>query len=110
MKYKESYCSHSRPLKLRLLPFHTMVKFYMQVFQKFISRQALIRKHSYLDHRYPGGLTCHKLWTEICEIRQIFKGDLIKFSEILTKISLQLPQNSQKPLLARLYEVQGELL
>ena len=29
--------------------------------------------------------TCHKLWTEICEIRQIFKGDLIKFCEILTK-------------------------
>ena len=35
--------------------FHTATKFYMQVFQKFISRQPLIRKHSYLDHRYPGG-------------------------------------------------------
>ena len=34
--------------------------------------------------------TCHKLWTEICEIRQNFKGGLIKFC---TK-----PQNSQKPL------------
>ena len=43
--------------------------------------------------------TCHKLWTEICEIRQIFKGDLIKFCEIFTKITLELPQNSQKPLL-----------
>ena len=29
--------------------------------------------------------TCHKLWTEICEIRQIFKGDMIRFSEILQK-------------------------
>ena len=27
----------------------------MQVFQKFLARQQLIRKHSYLDHRYPGG-------------------------------------------------------
>ena len=34
-----------------------------------------------------------KLWTDICEIRQIFNGDLIKF----TKITLELPQNSQKP-------------
>ena len=42
--------------------------------------------------------TCHNLWTEICEIRQIFKGDLIKFCENLTKITLELPKNSQKPL------------
>ena len=42
--------------------------------------------------------TCHKLWTEICEIRQAFKGDLIKFCEIFAKITLELPQNSQKPL------------
>ena len=34
---------------------HTATKFYIQVFQKFISRQPLIRKHSYLDHSYPGG-------------------------------------------------------
>ena len=40
-----------------------------------------------------------KLWTEICETRQIFKWDLIKFCEIFTKITLKLPQNSQKPLL-----------
>ena len=33
----------------------TAAKFDMQVFQKFISRQPLIRKHSYLDHRYTGG-------------------------------------------------------
>ena len=37
--------------------------------------------------------TCHKLQTEICEI---FKGDLIKFCEIFTKITSELPQNSQK--------------
>ena len=42
--------------------------------------------------------TCHKMCTEICEIRHIFKGDLIKFCEIFTKISLELPQNTQKPL------------
>ena len=42
--------------------------------------------------------TCHKLWTEICEMRQIFMGDLIKLCEIFTKITLELPQNSQKPL------------
>ena len=30
--------------------------------------------------------------------RQIFKGDLIKFCEIFTKITLELPRNSQKPL------------
>ena len=40
----------------------------------------------------------YKLRTEICEMRQIFKGDLIKFCEIFTKIALELPQNSQKPL------------
>ena len=32
------------------------------------------------------------------EIPQNFKGDLIKFCEIFTKITLELPQNSQKPL------------
>ena len=37
--------------------------------------------------------TCHKLWTEICEIRQIFKGDWIKFCERFTKISFKLPNN-----------------
>ena len=42
--------------------------------------------------------TCHKLWAEICEIRQIFKWDLIKFCEIFTKITLKRPQSSQKPL------------
>ena len=36
---------------------------------------------------------CRKLWIEICEIRQIFKGDSIKFCESITKIT-----NSQKPL------------
>ena len=29
--------------------------------------------------------TCHKLWIEICEMSQIFKGDLIKFCEIFIK-------------------------
>ena len=42
--------------------------------------------------------TCHKLWTDFCEIRQVFKGDLIIFCDIFTKITLELPQNSQKPL------------
>ena len=42
--------------------------------------------------------THHKLWTEVCEIGQIFKGDLIKFCESFTKIILELPENSQKPL------------
>ena len=42
--------------RLRPRSCHTATKFYFQVFQKFISRQPLIRKHSYLDHRYPGGL------------------------------------------------------
>ena len=41
--------------------------------------------------------TCHKLWTEICEIKQMFKRDFIKFCEIFTKITLELPKNSQKP-------------
>ena len=40
-----------------------------------------------------------KLWTEICEMRQIFKWDVIKFCEIFIKITLKLPQNSQKSLL-----------
>ena len=36
------------------------------------------------------------LWTEICEINQNFKGDLIKYCEIFTKITLELPQNNLK--------------
>ena len=32
------------------------------------------------------------------EIKEIFKGDLIKFCEISTKITLELPKNSEKPL------------
>ena len=53
MKYKESYRGH--PGRLRPRSRHIALKFYVQVFQKFISRQPLIWKHSYLDHRYPGG-------------------------------------------------------
>ena len=33
---------------------------------------------------------CHKLLTEICEILQIFKGDLMKFCEIFMKITFKL--------------------
>ena len=36
------------------------------------------------------------MWTEICQMNQTFKGDLIKFCEILTKIFLELPQNNEK--------------
>ena len=53
------------------------------------------RKHKL---NFPQVHTCHKLWTEICEMRQIFKWDLIKFCEIFTKITLKLPHSSQKPL------------
>ena len=41
--------------------------------------------------------TCDKLWTDFGEIRLIFKEDLIKFCEIFTKVTLEHPQNSQKP-------------
>ena len=34
----------------------------------------------------------------MCEIGQIFKGDLIKFCEIFTKLALELSQNSKKHL------------
>ena len=34
---------------------------------------------------------CHKLWTEICEINQNFKGVLITLCEIVTKIPLDPP-------------------
>ena len=40
---------------------------------------------------------------EIYEITQIFKGDLIKFCEIFTKIFLDRPQNCQKPLFKSLW-------
>ena len=42
--------------------------------------------------------TCQKLWIEICEIWQFFKGDLIIFCEIFAKIIFELSQNNQKPL------------
>ena len=34
------------------------------------------------------------IWTEICELNQNFKGDLIKYCEIFTKSTLELPQNN----------------
>ena len=40
------------------------------------------------QHMVPNLQTSHKLWTEICEIRQNFKGYLIKFCEIFRKITL----------------------
>ena len=40
--------------------------------------------------------TCHKLWTEICEINQNFKGDLIKLCEIFIKITLEPHKINQK--------------
>ena len=39
--------------------------------------------------------TCHRLWNEICDIKQIVKLDLIKFCESFTKVTLKFPQNSQ---------------
>ena len=33
----------------------------------------------------------YKLWTEICEIRQIVKGDLIKFCEMFYKNHFDAP-------------------
>ena len=38
--------------------------------------------------------TCHLLQTEICEILQIFRGDLIKFCEIFMKITFKLTKVS----------------
>ena len=46
----------------------------------------------------PEAHTCHKLLTEFCETRQIFKGDLIKFCEVFTKITLDLPPKIVKSL------------
>ena len=37
------------------------------------------------------------MWTEICEIWQFCKGDLIKFCEIFANITFDLSQNNQKP-------------
>ena len=34
--------------------------------------------------------------TEICEVWPFFKGDFIKFCEILAKMTLKVNQNSQK--------------
>ena len=64
-----------------------------RIFQTKMVNQGWLLEQRHYRH------TCHKLWTEICEIRQIFKWDLIKFCEIFTKVTLKLPQNSQKPLL-----------
>ena len=38
--------------------------------------------------------TCHKLRTEIREIRQNFKGELTKYCEVFLNITLELPQYS----------------
>ena len=51
-KYKESYCSH--PVVHACV--HCIKIFMFFFFKLDISLQPLIRKHSYLDHRYPGGL------------------------------------------------------
>ena len=56
-----------------------------------------VQLHIQLPARHSSLHTCHELWPENCEIRQILKGYLITFCEIFTKITLELPQNSQKP-------------
>ena len=48
--------------------------------------QMLLMSRKCLTHRQH---TCHKLWTEICEINQNYKGDVIKFP-------LALPKNTCK--------------
>ena len=45
MKYIQSYCSYHGSG-------HTTLNFYVQVFQKFVSQQPLIRKNSHLDRNW----------------------------------------------------------
>ena len=63
------------------------------------SQNWLYIKNFVLRHQRANHI-CHKLWTENCEMRQIFKWDLINFCEIFTTITLKLSINRQKPLWA----------
>ena len=48
------YEVHLELLQLHMVPvIMTTLKFYVQVFQKFVSRQRLTGKNSHLDHKYP---------------------------------------------------------
>ena len=58
-------------------------KDYLGVYQSYIAKENLLYD------------TYTKLWTEICETMQSLNGDLIKFCERFTKITLELHQNSQ---------------
>ena len=57
--YAEGYIVFVFPFDVRSLAFCPVrgitSKFYVQELKWSISHQPLIRKHSYLDHRYPGG-------------------------------------------------------
>ena len=54
-KYRKAIVKHPSCLHPYLRSLVTALKFYMQ-FLKKVSREPLIRKHLYLEHRYPGGL------------------------------------------------------
>ena len=55
-------CSLVRLSVCDSVPFEELLQSFMLKFLKWgISPQPLIRKHSYLDHRYPGGLGFHSM-------------------------------------------------
>ena len=61
----------------------------------------MLLESNFTSNCQPGTVACiHALSCGLkTMIRQILKGYLITFCEIFTKITLELPQNSQKPLL-----------
>ena len=90
-------CQICNPLEIKLL--------LLLLLLQFLTPNNCKKMHHFAYHAtmesnetLSNDIHCHKLWIEICEIRQFFKDDLIKFFEVFTKITLELPQNSQTPL------------
>ena len=65
------YLSHRRPAKI----------------QASLRIRAVLPEPSLFAHLKYGSHTYHKLWTEICEVRQVFKRD---YSSTLSTAQLQL--------------------
>ena len=83
------------------LVYHTVICAKMMVwkiiYRKFSHRgDSVSLKGVWKSALFPGGSqmiweVSHSHVCEICGMRQIFKGDLIKFCEFFTKVTLELP-------------------
>ena len=74
---------------------HIPLRWSCLTFQKKKKNVSILKGLMVLEVGISHTHNCHMLRTEICKVRAVFKGALIKFYGIFTKITLKLPENSQ---------------